>query len=278
MHHLLRIGQVSKLYGISLDTLRHYDHKGLLKPIVDKNNSYRYYSLKHLDILEMILVGKYMEIPLEQMQKRLNSESIDDYLSMVQEQKKRILEKKQLLGELEEFSDNMIKLLSAISEFENAYTFDNVVFEEINKNIYRMELSEMLKDKSASQSAEEVDEIEQWAFYQENADGTIIENEQEAGFSFSSALIEPTSLEKQFKLAVKKCIATQHRISGCYGKVSFWGNHAALLKYLSSLYKHFHLQGSTLLANYKFALLHKNLEHEYFVEIYFSPNPRNHRE
>ncbi len=57
MQHLLRIGQVSKLYGISLDTLRHYDHKGLLKPIVDKNNGYRYYSLKHLDILEMILVG-----------------------------------------------------------------------------------------------------------------------------------------------------------------------------------------------------------------------------
>ncbi|AJD27392.1 MerR family DNA-binding transcriptional regulator [Clostridium botulinum] len=93
MQHLLRIGQVSKLYGISLDTLRHYDHKGLLKPIVDKNNGYRYYSLKHLDILEMILVGKYMEIPLEQMQKRLNSESIGDYLSMVQEQKNVSLRK-----------------------------------------------------------------------------------------------------------------------------------------------------------------------------------------
>ncbi|WP_349947514.1 MerR family transcriptional regulator [Lacrimispora sp. BS-2] len=35
MHGLLRIGQVSKWYGISLDTLRHYDRKGLLEPIVD---------------------------------------------------------------------------------------------------------------------------------------------------------------------------------------------------------------------------------------------------
>lgn len=124
--------------------------------------------------------------------------------------KKRILEKKQLLDKLEECSDNMIRLLSTISEFENDYTFDNVIFEEINKTIYRMELSEMLKDKSAPQSVEEVDEIEQWAFYLENADGTVIENEQEAGFSFSPALIEPTTLEKQFKLAIKN--ALQHNI------------------------------------------------------------------
>ncbi|EDT84428.1 hypothetical protein CBB_3142 [Clostridium botulinum Bf] len=34
-----------------------------------------------------------MEIPLEQMQKRLNSESIGDYLSMVQEQKNVSLRK-----------------------------------------------------------------------------------------------------------------------------------------------------------------------------------------
>ncbi|WP_281532626.1 MerR family DNA-binding transcriptional regulator, partial [Anaerocolumna aminovalerica] len=71
MKGLLRIGQVSKLYGISLDTLRHYDRKGLLKPIIDSQNDYRYYSLEHLDILEMILVGKYINIPLDQMKERI---------------------------------------------------------------------------------------------------------------------------------------------------------------------------------------------------------------
>ncbi len=70
MHGLLRIGQVSKLYGISLDTLRHYDRKGLLEPIVDSQSGYRYYTLEHLDILEMILVGKFTEIPLDQMKEK----------------------------------------------------------------------------------------------------------------------------------------------------------------------------------------------------------------
>ncbi|GAA4654729.1 hypothetical protein GCM10023142_18670 [Anaerocolumna aminovalerica] len=97
MKGLLRIGQVSKLYGISLDTLRHYDRKGLLKPIIDSQNDYRYYSLEHLDILEMILVGKYINIPLNQMKERIDSESIDEYLSMVKEQKGTYKRRKKII-------------------------------------------------------------------------------------------------------------------------------------------------------------------------------------
>lgn len=51
MQTILKIGEVNKIYGVSLDTLRYYDKIGLLKPIVDPNNSYRYYSLDHLDRL-----------------------------------------------------------------------------------------------------------------------------------------------------------------------------------------------------------------------------------
>ncbi|MCS4464643.1 hypothetical protein JTT01_13300 [Clostridium botulinum] len=42
----------------------------------------------------MILVGKYIKIPLDQMKERIDSESIDGYLSMVKEQKERINEEK----------------------------------------------------------------------------------------------------------------------------------------------------------------------------------------
>jgi len=119
MQGLLRIGQVSKLYGISLDTLRHYDRKGLLKPITDSQNDYRYYSLEHLDILEMILVGKYINIPLDQMKERIDSESIDGYLSMVKVQKERINEEKRLLNQLDQYAEDMLEVLTTISTFKN---------------------------------------------------------------------------------------------------------------------------------------------------------------
>lgn len=82
MEKILRIGQVSNLYGISLDTLRYYDRKGLLKPMVDQQNGYRYYAVEQLDTLEMILVGKHLEIPLEQIKEKMDSERIEGYLEL----------------------------------------------------------------------------------------------------------------------------------------------------------------------------------------------------
>ncbi|WP_082112386.1 MerR family DNA-binding transcriptional regulator [Paenibacillus sp. DMB20] len=73
MDFRISIGKVSKMYGISLDTLRHYDKIGILKPIVDETNGYRYYSLEHLDLLEHILVGKYLEIPLKKNEKCISA-------------------------------------------------------------------------------------------------------------------------------------------------------------------------------------------------------------
>ncbi|MBU5314367.1 MerR family DNA-binding transcriptional regulator [Tissierella carlieri] len=274
MKELLRIGQVSKLYGISLDTLRHYDRKGLLKPIVDPQNDYRYYSLEHLDILEMILVGKYMKIPLVQMNKRINSESIDGYLSMVKEQKERINEEKRLLNQLDQYVENMLEVLTTISKFKNDYTFSAVsVYKEVDITIYRIDLETLLHQDTESKQVEGIESFEQWAFYHSESDGTIVENDEIIGFSFPDSTINTTILQKQFISAAEHNIVAQHHVTGCYATIMFWGIKRDLMEYLYKLYRHFNLHDSTILVKYKFALLHKSMEHEYFVEIYFPQNP-----
>lgn len=274
MKELLQIGQVSKLYGISLDTLRHYDRKGLLKPIVDPQNDYRYYSLEHLDILEMILVGKYMKIPLDQMNERINSESIDGYLSMVKEQKERINEEKRLLNQLDQYVENMLEVLMTISKFKNDYTFSAVsVYKEVDITIYRIDLETLLHQDTESQQVEGIESFEQWAFYHSESDGTIVENDEIIGFSFPDSTINTTILQKQFISAAEHNIVAQHHVTGCYATIMFWGIKRDLMEYLYKLYRHFNLHDSTILVKYKFALLHKSMEHEYFVEIYFPQNP-----
>ncbi|MCQ4922032.1 MerR family DNA-binding transcriptional regulator [Tissierella carlieri] len=274
MKELLRIGQVSKLYGISLDTLRHYDRKGLLKPIVDPQNDYRYYSLEHLDILEMILVGKYMKIPLDQMNERINSESIDGYLSMVKEQKERINEEKRLLNQLDQYVENMLEVLMTISKFKNDYTFSAVsVYKEVDITIYRIDLETLLHQDTESQQVEGIESFEQWAFYHSESDRTIVENDEIIGFSFPDSTINTTILQKQFISAAEHNIVAQHHVTGCYATIMFWGIKRDLMEYLYKLYRHFNLHDSTILVKYKFALLHKSMEHEYFVEIYFPQNP-----
>ena len=54
---MLTIGQMSKVCGVSVKTLRHYDKIGLLKPQrIDEINGYRYY--EDSQIGTMLLIGR----------------------------------------------------------------------------------------------------------------------------------------------------------------------------------------------------------------------------
>jgi DNA-binding transcriptional MerR regulator len=64
---MLKIGDFSKLGQISIDTLRHYDTLGLLKPVVvDPSTGYRYYTFQQLGRLKRILALKDLGLSLEQ--------------------------------------------------------------------------------------------------------------------------------------------------------------------------------------------------------------------
>ena len=50
-----RIGQISDITGISVKMLRYYDKINLCKPsYIDEDNSYRYYTLKEINLLTII--------------------------------------------------------------------------------------------------------------------------------------------------------------------------------------------------------------------------------
>lgn len=74
----LKIGELARLGQVTIETLRHYDDVGLLKPVeVDHFTQYRYYSIDQLARLNQILALKDLGISLDQI-KRLLSETISD--------------------------------------------------------------------------------------------------------------------------------------------------------------------------------------------------------
>lgn len=274
MRGLLRIGQVSKLYGISLDTLRHYDRKGLLEPIVDSQSGYRYYSLEHLDILEMILVGKFTEIPLDQMKEKIDSESINGYMSMMQEQSSRIYEKQKILNQLGQYTEGMLELLQTIAEFQNDYSFSSVAInKEMNLTIYNVDLQTLLGENTISHQIDGMESFEQWFCYYVEVNGIIVENGETIGLSALDNMINTNILQRSLEFASKSDFVSRHHIAGCYGSISFWGTQKDLMEYLYELCRHFNLRDTVLLIKFRFALPHKSMEHEYFVEIYFPHNP-----
>jgi effector-binding domain-containing protein len=72
---MLKIGDFSRLAQVSVDTLRHYDTLGLLKPTeVDPLTGYRYYAYHQLGRLNRILALKDLGLSLDQIAPMLEGE------------------------------------------------------------------------------------------------------------------------------------------------------------------------------------------------------------
>ena len=72
---MLKIGDFSRLGQVSVDTLRHYDTLGLLKPTeVDPLTGYRYYAYHQLGRLNRILALKDLGLSLDQIAPMLEGE------------------------------------------------------------------------------------------------------------------------------------------------------------------------------------------------------------
>ena len=75
---MFKIGEFSRLGQVTIDTLRHYDEVGLLKPEkVDPCTGYRYYSAKQLQPLNQILTLKDLGFSLEEIAHILQNELTD---------------------------------------------------------------------------------------------------------------------------------------------------------------------------------------------------------
>lgn len=81
-----RIGEVSKITGISKDTLHFYDKIGLLKPdYIDGENQYRYYSLSNLWHLDIITICRKLSVPLDVVREVLKTNDNDKITQILSE-------------------------------------------------------------------------------------------------------------------------------------------------------------------------------------------------
>lgn len=71
------VKQVSKLAGVSIRSLHHYDKIGLLKPKARTEKGYRYYGREELLKLQQILFYKELDFPLKEIAEILNNEEFD---------------------------------------------------------------------------------------------------------------------------------------------------------------------------------------------------------
>ena len=100
MKNFFKIGEISKLYGIGVDSIRYYEEIGIIKP-KRSESGYRHYSIHDIWKLNVIRDLRSIGFTMEQIRKYLNHHTVSSSLSMLEEEKEAISKQMQHLQKLQ---------------------------------------------------------------------------------------------------------------------------------------------------------------------------------
>lgn len=110
--NLFSIGEVSKLFHISVSSLRHYENIGLLNPAyISQDSGYRYYGTEQFEILNTIRYLRALDMPLAEIEDFLKNKDIDRIEEKLRRQKQTVLKKQQELKRIEQKIDHRLNWL-----------------------------------------------------------------------------------------------------------------------------------------------------------------------
>lgn len=98
---MLTVKKLADLLGLSPEVIRHYTHMGILKPVVNSGNNYKYYDEQDLLYLANIRVNRSLGLSLPQAQ--------DFQSGSVQDQRNLLAERSQQLSPKSKNSKNFKK-------------------------------------------------------------------------------------------------------------------------------------------------------------------------
>lgn len=117
--NLFQIGEVARMFHLSVGSLRHYEKAGLLHPeYIDPDSGYRYYSTKQFEVLNMIRSCRVLGMPLEQIAEFLDHRSIDKMYQMLENQKQAVLQQQKELAIVLKKIEHRMNLLEDASSSE----------------------------------------------------------------------------------------------------------------------------------------------------------------
>ena len=110
---LFQIGEVAKLFHLSVSSLRHYEAAGLLTPeYVDPASNYRYYSVRQFEVLNTIRYLRALDMPLAEIAAFLKNRDVSVMEEKLRQQKAIVAGKARELRRIERKIDNRLQQLS----------------------------------------------------------------------------------------------------------------------------------------------------------------------
>ena len=98
---LFSIGEMARLFHLSVSSIRHYESCGLIKPeYVDPDTGYRYYSPRQFEPFNTIRYLRALDIPLHEIEDFLHDREVDKIEEKLCRQKAIVAEKQQELARI----------------------------------------------------------------------------------------------------------------------------------------------------------------------------------
>ncbi len=153
------VSQLSKIAGVSVRTLHHYDEIEILKPRRRSSNGYREYTREHLAQLQQIIIYRELDFRLEEITEILNSEDFD-LLGTLGKQREMLVKRQQQTQSMIEGIDMTIDMLNGKNNFEKFFKrFPGESLEKVNEMILEAKGEEKLNEvysRYASLSEEDI--------------------------------------------------------------------------------------------------------------------------
>lgn len=144
----MRANEVSKLTGVSVRGLHHYDQIGLLRPERSRENGYREYSQADLDRLQQILFFRACGLELAEIANILDRPDYDS-LEALKLQRHSLLHQREQLDTLLQTVEQTIKSMEGGTTMSNQEKFKGFDFSE---NPYEAEARERWGNQAVDNS------------------------------------------------------------------------------------------------------------------------------
>lgn len=117
MKEYYTISEISRLYGIGIDSLRYYEKIGALSPGRGKNN-YRLYSLKDIYRLNIIRDLLMLGFSMKQIGEYLDCQNMESTLSMLEQEKEKVRQQRERLKRIEQAIGERVAHLEKYEKIE----------------------------------------------------------------------------------------------------------------------------------------------------------------
>lgn len=192
------VHEVSKLTGISVRTLHHYDAIGLLTPTTTTEAGYRLYDDDALERLQCILFFKELEFPLKDIKEILDSPNF--------ERSKALEQQIELLTMKKEHLENLINLARGIQATGVKKIMDFKAFDTKKMDDY------------AKQAKESYGSTTAYKEFEEKSKGRTKEDEKSLGIGMMNIFagigkmlsLKPSDNAVQEKVAELRAYITEH--------------------------------------------------------------------